>query len=215
MSGQYDFDNNSDNLPVKSGMSTGMKILLALLVVVGLVCLTCCGVGAYFAYFVRNAVHEQPEEIRNDTAAIVEIAIPERFKPVNGMNLVLFRMVKYTTDPEGKPQVEGAGELTLFEMSAAVINEQQEQEIKQQMQKEMEKKSGENLPVEKSEDREFTIRGKKCTFQFGTFKHKDGEPWHRIQGTFPSKTGTATLVINLPDSEYDEAEIVKMIESIH
>jgi len=212
MTGQFDFDNNSDNLPVKPGMSTGKKILLALLVVVGLACLTCCGVGAYFY---QNAVHKQPEEIRNDTAAIVEIAIPERFKPVKATNFVLARIAEYTTDVEGWQAGEGVGTLTLIDVDPAILSDRQKAGAKPEMKQEMEDEDGILMDLEELEEPEFTIRGQKCKFQFYSFKDKAGNVRHRIKGDFPSKTGTASLDIILPDAEYDKAEIVKMIESIH
>jgi len=223
MSGQSDDHDSFGVPPVKPGMSTGTKILLALLVFLALASMVCCGVGVYIGRLVvkSTTTYEQPAEIREATAAIVDIEIPERFHPDSGMTSLVARVVFYTTDPK-REHPESEGTLILTEMGAAVLGETLHDGLRHQLQQQMEKfqreleqKAGADFKIETSEDRKFTIRGKEVTFRFLSVTGKDAVRWHAVSGTFPGKSGTCLLFVGLPDSEYHEEELLRLIESIH
>jgi hypothetical protein len=218
MAGPYEDHDPFAAPPVKPGMSSGMKILLILLIVGGLAVIVCCGVGVYFGrMFVKSTViHDKPEDIRKDTAAIVDIEIPERFHPVAGVTNMLFRSVTYSTKPDQKPDEKpgrNEGALTLVEFLTSILGKEQREQIV----REMDLNAPDGSIIQKMETREFQIRGAPAMFKFSTVTSKDGDKteMHWVQGSFSSKSGTGMLILLLSDEEYDEGEVIKIIESIH
>lgn len=63
--------------------------------------------------------------------------------------------------------------------------------------------------------RELTVLGKKTEFRFakGNLSSNGKSVW-KISGTFASNTGSVALIYTIPEDEYDEAAVVKFIESI-
>ena len=189
--------------------SSKMRVILIILGVCGLCCVLCCGV---FAYFISSMIPATtPEGVRKKTQEIVAIEIPDSFKPMMAMSipgLLRFAMYQRATGPDdGMLMVMG-------------FNKQlpQGQNPEVEMREAMAKQGQQEIEVDedKTETREFTIRGEKSKFVFGVGKKPNmDEEFHQVFGTFPANGGTGMLILQLPADDYDEAEIVKMIESIH
>src|SRR5262249_9486532 len=66
-----------------------------------------------------------------------------------------------------------------------------------------------------SETRDFTINGESVPFEFikGTAPN-GGAPTRQVGGLFPGRNGMVMVMVMVPESEYNEDAIVKMIESI-
>jgi len=63
--------------------------------------------------------------------------------------------------------------------------------------------------------REITVLGRKTTFTFKQGKRaSDNKPVWKIWGGFDTTNGLAALIMLLPESEFDEEVIVRMLESI-
>jgi hypothetical protein len=79
-------------------------------------------------------------------------------------------------------------------------------------------KSGPDQP-EFSETKLIMIEGQQRSFQFSKQMTKTGPgtevPTWTVYGIVFSKSGTATLYLTVPESEYDEAAVIRMLESIH
>ncbi|MFO1019913.1 MAG: hypothetical protein U0903_04360 [Planctomycetales bacterium] len=77
------------------------------------------------------------------------------------------------------------------------------------------KESGEDLEVTETKPREFKIRGKTAKFDFITGKSRNSKAQFRqVIGEFPGLEGNTDFVYFIPADKYDEARIVKIIESI-
>lgn len=79
-------------------------------------------------------------------------------------------------------------------------------------------KSGPDQP-EFSETRLIMVEGQQRSFQFSKQMIETGPgtevPTWTVYGIVFSKSGTATLYLTVPESEYDEAAVIRMLESIH
>lgn len=78
--------------------------------------------------------------------------------------------------------------------------------------------SGPDQP-EFSETKLIMVEGQQRSFQFSKQLTKTGlgtevRTW-TVYGIVFSKSGTATLYLTVPESEYDEAAVIRMLESIH
>lgn len=80
-------------------MSTTTKVLLTLVGIGGLFFLLCCGglffAGFKFQQFAKNAVKQDPESVREVTADIIGIDIPDDFEPKQSMDMIFMKMVIY------------------------------------------------------------------------------------------------------------------------
>jgi hypothetical protein len=201
-------DGNAQAKPPRP-KSSKLRVILIILGVCGLCCVLCCGVAAYMISGLIPVT--TPEGVRKKTQEIVAIEIPDHFKPVMAMNI--FGQVRIAMYQESAAPDDGM--LMLMGFSK---NLQQEQNADQQMREAMSKQGQQEIQMDedKTETREFTIRGEKCKFVFGEGKKPNSETeFHQVYGAFPANGGGGMLMLQLSADEYDEAEIVKMIESIH
>ncbi|QDT91937.1 hypothetical protein [Gimesia algae] len=206
-------EENDDFLPEssaqpKQGMSTGVKVLLILLGVGGLCMLLCCG-GIF--WFFRNAGIQWTQnkaEIKKIQNEITDITIPDSFEPQAAMSMKILnmRMAIYEYNP--KP-----GELFLISMGIAddgMID--MDKEFRDSMQRSNQNQR--KLDIKKEEVREFDIDGEKIKFNFAVGTDKSNKEFHQVTGVFPGKQGAAFLLIQIASENYNEEEIVSMIESI-
>jgi len=70
------------------------------------------------------------------------------------------------------------------------------------------------LTITKTEEKEFTINGQKVKFDFSEGTDKSDKKFHQVQGVFAGNKGPAFFFLQIASESYNEAEIVKMIESI-
>lgn len=201
--------------PRKQGMSTGVKILLIVLVLGGIALLACCGVMAWFGSQVKMDQTVVPAEIDALREEIVSIEIPEGFAPQVGMNMdvkvMTMKMVSYA-------QEETAGSLVLAQMKMpAQQGAQNEQQMQQQLEMQMRQQNmgAEEIDIESSESRTFQIKGRDVRFTFAKGKEPDsGTEFRRVHGAFPGNDGTAFLQLQMEEEAWDEDAVVRMIESI-
>jgi hypothetical protein len=220
-------DDFQDVQPQSKGMSSTAKVLLILGSIAGVFLLLCCG-GGIFVYmktkdaiqnFAQNFTTTDPDEIRDRTADIVHIDIPEEFPPVRAFDFFVMKQILY-----GKES--GGSMVMIMEMDqrmqggqgAAGIKQQRQQMLRQLRQQQQGQNAGNlntELDEESSETREFTINGEKVPFEFikGTSPN-GGVPTRQVVGIFAGQNGTVLLMVMVPESEYHEEAIVKMIESI-
>jgi hypothetical protein len=222
MSTQEDFLNEP---PRKQGMSSTAKVLIILGSIAGVCLLICCGgvafVGWRFQDFVKdfaaNLTTNDPQEIRNRTARIVHIDIPEMFPPMLAIDVVFMKEIIYgTQNSPNKPL------LIIVELDKSMLGpqgsadaKQQRDEILRQM-KQQGQQPGMNTDIdqESSETREFTIDGEKVAFEFIKGTARGGGPTRQVVGVFPGRGGIVMLMLIIPESDYDEAAIMRMLESI-
>jgi hypothetical protein len=225
MSTQDDF---RDVPTQKQGMSSTGKVLLILGSIAGVCVLACCGSGIFVYFKIKEAIPNlqnlaqnlttgDPEEIRERTADIVHIDIPEEFPPLRAFDFFVWKQILY-----GK---EGSGSVVMImEINermqggqGANIKQQREQMLRQMRQQQQAQNAGNvntEITEESSETREFTINGEKVPFEFIKGRGGNGGATRQVVGMFAGRTGTIMVMIMTPESEYHEEAIVKMIESI-
>jgi hypothetical protein len=204
--------------------SSGKSNALAWGLGIGALCLlVCCGGGGIVVWklgsvaktFMDNMATSDPAEVRRQTAEMVDIAIPDSYQPVQGMNMVAVRMVMYQTAPsdEGKK-----GMLMLMEWAIdqpGANAQQQEQQLRNSMNQQ---RANQNFQSTKSETREIEIRGDKVPFEFSegtTGQPGQEQATHIVSGVFRGKRDRPVMLqLTIPDEAYDEAVVMEMLESI-
>lgn len=196
--------------PPKPGMSTGMKLLIFFLCAGGVLFLLCCGSVIWLGSQMDFDVQENPAAARETTTEIAEIEIPEAFEPTASLNfdIIFFqmKMAVYKTQ-------SGEGGLFLLQMN---LPTQQNEEVEAELRRELQRRDigQEDLIVKDMETREFDFGGDTIEFTFARAEDDDGNPYRQISGVFPGKDGTALLLIQVPEEDYDEGQVVGIIQSI-
>lgn len=202
----------------KRGMSTTAKVLIIVGCVGGVCALLCCG-GGLFVYFrlkdaLKNAVVLDPRLIEEQTAGIAKIEIPPGFEPKQAVNAVVMRWVVYGKNPD-----EGS-RLLLMGVDRAIVDsanpEGQKTQLLQMMQQEGTTSGSEpGFVVQESEQREIAVRGEMVKFEFakGTVA-ANGKEMRQVSGSFKTPGGMGLILFRVPVESYDEAAVVKMLESI-
>lgn len=205
-------DYSAAEQPPPKKRNVTLIILAVVAVIGGGLLLVCCGGIFYFMQSIEEQTTHVPAEVIERTKEIAQIDIPEEYEPklATGMNMVFFSMqvVRYE-------RADGNGLLILGEVGVPMEDMQQAQE--DQMQDAI-NQAGQNqrtLQIQKTETREFEIRGRTVPFEFaeGTLA-QDGVEYRQITGMFPTEDGTGFLTLQVPEENYDEAAVVQMIESI-
>ncbi len=192
--------------------SNTAKILLIVLGIVVIGALLCCGGGGLFFYTQRPLqTTTAPAEVKAKTAAIADIDVPEGFTPAMAMDMNLYVMTMQMTFYDG----HGSGMLMVAQVQApqGANDAQMEQQLRTSMQQQ---NMGEQLTIKSSESKTVQVDGNDVDFMIAkATNNKDSSDWHQVSGTFPGKKGTAFLIFQQPDTSYDEAKTLHMLESIH
>jgi hypothetical protein len=102
-------------------------------------------------------------------------------------------------------------------MQGANTKQQREQMLRamRQQQGQQPGQLNDELNEESSETREFTINGEKVPFEFIKGTGADhARAFRQVVGIFRVKAGTVMVMLMVPEGEYDEPAVVRMIESI-
>lgn len=185
------------------------KIILILAAVGGVSLALCCG-GAYFWF--KDALTEDPVKIAAMQKEIVEIELPANLQPQGGMNLNLgvfqMKIAMYTAQP--------GSFLMLMQMQ---VSGQTEEQMQQGFNQQAGQQQNAQFKVESSETKTVKIDGQDRNFLFskGVLTPQGGQstPVRMVSGMFPSKNGMGFIQYAIDEATYDEAAVIKMLESIH
>ena len=211
--------------PPAQGMSTGMKVLLFGGGGCALVVVLCCGFfgifGAWMVNMIQGAVSDDPVVIREVTAELTEIAIPNDFRPMGSLRLenpfgddkIMF--VSYEKDDDSAFLV--LAHLGPIEIDAEEVANEIENQIAQQraMNPEFEMRTDEGFVVDETEKRDFVINGEPATFVFSRGHSEDsGDAAMQVAGSFEGQVGTVLFMLFAKEDAMDEEQVVEIIESI-
>ncbi|MGQ0633919.1 MAG: hypothetical protein ACT4QC_04875 [Planctomycetaceae bacterium] len=201
--------------------SSASRWLVAVGIIGGICLLVCCGgvlgVGWWVSHLVENAAIEDPEKVRELSRQIVEIDVPPQFEPVQGSDIMFFRMVSYRhkTEPEG--------ELTLVEANQqagahdfSIDDEPADLSPAGEGQAEGDSPEAENSDADAVhyETREFEVAGSPVTFEVGAYKSDAGHPLRSVSGSFRGRRGQVTLSVVAPEDELNDAALERLMKSI-
>jgi len=168
----------------------------------------CCGVPLIFT---GNAVSEAPEKIDATRNEIVDIQFDESFKPEICMDFWVTRFAIY----------KRSGDTGFIYLVDVVTDESSDlDDVEVQMRDGLERGMGksdkgiERLEIVKSETRQYNIRKEAHEFEFVEGTDSEGRTFYDVSGAFAGKSRNAFIYIRVPASEYDEARIRSIIESI-
>lgn len=206
----------SDEAPVrKKGMSTGVKVLLGLLIGGGLLTVVCCGVVGFMAARMFQPLTD-PAAIVAVSDEIASVDLPDGFEPAGGVKVDFFSMFQMKMAVhERKVGETKAGTVLLMEM--VVPGNLSGEEMQAQFEKQKNEQGGgeQKIEVKESVVRKVTIDGQEREFTFitGTAPGSD-KAVRQVQGIFPGRKGMAFFQYNTDEEHWNEEEAVKMVESL-
>jgi hypothetical protein len=206
----FDQQNDDRYRAPKPGMSTGMKVLITLLIFFGGGMLLCCGGVTYFTYIMFPKTVDDPEGVKAIGNRIVDIDVPEGLEPQSALEIdnFLFAMRAGTySSKDGKKRLFLWG--TSFKVGAPQAG--QEAEFREAVEKESRQR-----PVKVTDvvTKKIKVKGAEQEFTFSKAEGTDGQKFRQVSGSFPGKTGLAALSYQAEEDAYNEDEVIKMIESI-
>ncbi|MBS0205182.1 MAG: hypothetical protein JSS49_19945 [Planctomycetes bacterium] len=166
--------------------------------------LLCCGVGGWFAWSVMPKVATNPAEVTAISKEILEMDIPKEFRPESAISMNNFAMtMKMAT------YKYNAGNLTIGTFRMKVGDQRQKPDFQQSTNQAM------NLQMGNTVVHELTVRGEKVPFRFSEAVDTDSKKdYHVVEGELTSAGTTTFLKLVLEEGDFNENEVVKMIESI-
>lgn len=202
----------------RTGMSTAVKVLLIVGGIGACFMLLCCGGGVVLFWKAKDAIAQaasttDPDEIQAHADRIAQIEIPPDFEPTRGFDLSVIRWAAFEKVPRDGSRLLLSG----FEAPAPSGKSLSEQR------KEMEQAFAQpampfprfEMPIDVSErsTRQLTVRGVPVEFEFNK-GNSEGKAVRQVVGAFKTPGGIGVLNLIVAEANYDEAAIVKMIESI-
>lgn len=210
-------DNPSDpprrvqQLEEKSGGGGCLKFALVVggLSFVGL--LVCCGGLTWFFWGFFPTVATTPADVAAVGQQVMQIDIPEEFVGKAGFTidnrLIAMRFATFL-------HKNGKGTLLIGDIQIKV-GDLKDQHADFKARSQQQSKDQKKLTIKKTEEREFTIRGKPVTFKFSE-ADEDGtdKKFRLVTGELEAPGSITILQLTLEEEAYDEDAVVKMIESI-
>lgn len=204
----------------KQGMGSGAKVLIILGIVAGVAVLACCGAGGLFVYKMKPNVTQAPEEVAARSNSIIPMDIDqEKWEPKFGMEMEVPFIMEFQMAHWSSKADDGGMLLTRVQLKVEDENASQE-EIDAQLEQSFSQGGADqdgqmpSLKVDRSEDKEMTILGEKATFRYieGKRSNSDTE-WRELKGHVRRGQDIIVIRIQLEAENYNEEEIVGMLES--
>jgi len=201
-----------EEIAPKKGMSTTAKVVLVMLGVGGVALLLCCGglfgAGVWLQRTVQQAQVTNPEQVRELAGKIASIRLPESYVPQQGLQLPMLGMRMVTFFRSDRPG------FTVFLMENNLAIDSSDPAQRDQMIKQIQQQQGsQGANLTDTEERDIEVAGQKVPFQFGN-KNFNGMTLRQVMGFVPLKKGVVLVVITAPVDEFDEEELLPILQSI-
>ncbi len=184
------------------------KLTLIILSVGFLTLLLCCGVGTWFTWTLWPNVDNNPAAVNTMAGKILDLKVPAGFEPdvAVSSNTFLWTLNVATFQRPDKKGVLVLGHVQVkFAQNSPMdfqsrINE--DRRLK-------------DLKINKTEEREFEVQGKKIKFRFSeATETKTNQPLRAVEGELPVPGGTKFLKLFLHADEYNDEIAESLIKSI-
>lgn len=207
--------------PQRRGMSSTAKVLLVLGSIAGVCMLACCGGVAFVGFKFKDVIKAvaeststDPAVVKQRTAEIIQIDIPEEFAPVLtiGGALAGYSMKECIYHRAGN---QNSGLVIMETNQPPGQDPKQQREAMLQKMRESQQMGSMNIDIqeESRESRGFTINGEEVPFEFIKGK-AHGVPTRKVVGIFSGRQGTVMLILVVAESDYKDEQVVNMIKSI-
>lgn len=194
------------------GSGCGKATLWILGIVSGLGVLVCCGGGVAFWFWIRSSVSKDPAVIREVTAEITEIDVPETYKPVFSMQMLGGKVVTFADDRED----DQAGILTITAIPEEVAGDRGE--ITRQMKQSLRQQRNQgdiDINEEETEERTVSIRGKEETVVVQKGTDDQGQRMVVVTAPFVAKDeNPAMLMLMVPEEQWEEEQFEAILKSM-
>lgn len=202
------------------GMSSGTKIILISLGVLGVLAVACCGGGIWWVRSNFDVdMSTDPAVVRETQEGILDLEVPERFEPQQSMRMKI--MVANMEMAMFKAKTGEVSQLALMKM---IFTMEQMNQQQAEMQFNQQNPGSAQLDESSSETRKYTVDGKEISVKFthGTLRQSENAPagqigkeWFSVSSMISVDGGMVMLEMTGPEEEYNEEEIENIINSIH
>ena len=207
-------DNPNDPTPQRAEKSGGSGCLKFALIVGGLSfigLLVCCGGLTWFGWGFIPKMATTPTDVAAVGQQVMQIDIPDEFVGKAGFTIdnrwIAMRFATFL-------HKDGKGALLIGAMQVK-MGDLKDRHADFKKRSQQQSNDQQKLTIKKTEEREFTIRGKSVTFKFSEAE-EDGtdKKFRLVTGELEAPGSITILQLTLEEEAYDEDAVVKMIESI-
>jgi hypothetical protein len=205
-----------DAVPPRQGMSGTAKLLIGLGIGCAVLAVVCCGGGLVMVFMlgksISEAASESPEKIREITASIVEIEIPDSFQPEVGLDAKIPVVGAEQKAVYRNAAAEGWLTLTQFTNPAIATDANLRQQLETSLHREYNAKL---IDAKSSETFETTIHGQPATFIIteGT-PAGGGDELVQVNGEFHGKQGSAELELQAKAAAFGKDQVMTLLKSM-
>lgn len=173
--------------------------------------LVCCGGLAWFGWGFIPTLATTPADVAAVGQQVMQIDIPTEYVGKAGFTIdnswIAMRFATFL-------HKDGKGTLLIGAMQVKV-GDLKDKQADFKAQSQQQSKDEKKLTIKKTEEREFTIRGKPATFKFSEAEEEGtNKKFRLVTGELEAPGGITVLQLTLEEEAYDEDAVVKMIESI-
>ncbi len=222
--GTYASDREVQAPNPKASVGTGVRVLVWLMIGGGILGVLCCG-GLFWEYGASGLAtpDDTPAGVRARTDEILTIDLPDDFTPLVGVNAEIpgYRWLGDARMGLAAYAAPGDGQFVLMKIRLPASLETQRSEIETKLKQTVEENSGgPRVTVAETRTRVLpTADGRSVDWRFseGTGRGRDGADlgaFRQVDGEFVDGTDSYLVRLAIPEADYDEAEIVAMLQSI-
>ena len=217
--GTYASDRDVEAPNPKKAVGTGVKVLVGLVVGGGLLAALCCG-GVIWDSFAAVEVDDTPAGVRAKTDELLTLAVPDDYEPRagRGISLPVLRWIAPARLDAALYDTPGGGRLELVRTHLppnlpADDREEYRQLLDQQLTGQV--GAGPRFTMTKSDTRALpTADGRTVAWSFAEGTAGALGDARQVTGTVEEGPDVYTLELLLPEAEYDEAEVVALLQSL-
>lgn len=179
---------------------------------IGFLCmLVCCGGVGWFVWSFVPTMASNPADVSKLGQQVLQIDLPEDYVGDMGMSidnwLVSMKIANYRHKDGKGSLLIGALQVKVGDISGhqARFNSHTAEHSDQDQ----------KLIIRKTEEREFTVRGRKVPFKFSEADEAEsGKKFRQVSGQIDGSNAITIFQLTLEEEAYDDEAVVKMIESI-
>jgi hypothetical protein len=208
--------------PPRQGMSTGVKVLLILGIILGVLVLLCCGgvmfLGVWGQRFAANSMSSDPAKIRALTDELLPLAVPAELAPEQMLDMPvpftdqkMMRMAMYGHKPSGSSFA-----MMWFNTSMAPQNQgQMEQQMREQMRQQGANPDQQGNWQREASVRQITIRGQPVDFNFARLTDPETKKTRlELNGVVQGEGGPVMVFASVDESVVSEEKLLGAFEPV-
>jgi hypothetical protein len=203
--------------PPRRGMSGGARVLIVLGVVFLVLIVLCCAGAIVLFFYLKESTSDDPVVVRQVTAKIVQIDIPEELQPAFSLDMKVpfsdrtFMVAAFYAD-------KASQSILVLAMPGEALTGRNQEQLRVQIDQSLRQQGlgpDEKLRRLDYGEKEIQVRGQPVKFGFATVEEvESGKKRREVTGVFQGENGPVMFIMLVDPEVFDDERITGIIESI-